>query len=253
MVNDVEFKFEVPGCGHEFRVENFQVYEENSKPFHISISLLSLDPNISFDSLIRKAGALTLFGQGTVAARCFNGVVNEVRYLGSGRRFSRYQLILVPQIWFLSQRQDCRIFQKKSASDIISEVLDAAAVTDYRLELSSTYPPKEYVLQYRESDLHFVQRMMAEHGMWYYFEHTESNHTMVIVDSNDAITELSSTPLNASYLGPIVYHSDGGGGADREHITDLELVNRVKTGHVTYTDYNYEHPNIPQERSSAVD
>ncbi len=91
MVNDVEFKFEVPGCGHEFRVESFQVNEELSKPFHISLSLLSLDPDISFDSLIRKAGTLTLYGQGLSAARIFNGVVNEVRYLGTGRRFSRYQ------------------------------------------------------------------------------------------------------------------------------------------------------------------
>ncbi|MBW3698166.1 type VI secretion system tip protein VgrG [Vibrio sp. T187] len=253
MVNDVEFKFEVPGCGHEFRVENFQVNEELSKPFHISLSLLSLDPDITFDSLIRKAGTLTLYGQGVASARCFNGVVNEVRYLGSGRRFSRYQLVLVPQAWFLSQRQDCRIFQQKSASDIIQEVLDDGAVTDYRFELSGIYPPKEYVLQYRESDLHFVQRMMAEHGMWYYFDHIDSNHTMVIVDSNDAIAPLLSTPLNASYLGPIVYHSDGGGVADREHITDLELVNRVKTGHVTYTDYNYEQPKIPQEMASSGD
>ncbi|EGQ8038931.1 MULTISPECIES: type VI secretion system Vgr family protein [Vibrio] len=251
MVNDVEFKFEVPGCGHEFRVESFHVHEELSKPFHINLSLLSLDPDISFDELIRKAGTLTLYGQGVGAARVFNGVVNEVRYLGTGRRFSRYQLVLVPQAWFLSQRQDCRIFQQKSAQDIITEVLDDGAVTDYRFEVSGTYPPKEYVLQYRESDLHFVQRMMAEHGMWYYFDHSDSNHTMVIVDSNDSIAPLISSPLNASYIGPIVYHADGGGVADREHISDLELVNRVRTGQVTYTDYNYEHPKIPQEMTQA--
>ncbi|MEZ8024199.1 MULTISPECIES: type VI secretion system tip protein TssI/VgrG [unclassified Vibrio] len=251
MVNDVEFKFELQGSEHDFRVESFQVIEELSKPFQISLSLLSLDPDISFDALIRKPGSLTLYGQGVSSARCFHGVVNEVRYLGSGRRFSRYQLTLVPQAWFLSQRQDCRIFQQKSASAIISEVLDDASVTDYRLELSGVYPSKEYVLQYRETDLEFVQRILAEHGMWYYFEHTEANHTMVIVDSNDAIAELLSSPLNGSYLGPIVYHADGGGVADREHISDLELVNRVKTGHVTYTDYNYEFPKIPQEMSSS--
>ncbi len=51
--------------------------------------------------------------------------------------------------------------------------------------------------------------MMAEHGMWYYFDHTDANHTMVIVDSNDAIAPLVSSPINASYIGPIVYHADG--------------------------------------------
>ncbi|GEM75147.1 type VI secretion system Vgr family protein [Vibrio sagamiensis] len=251
MLNEVEFKFEVPGCGHEFRVEGFQVNEELSKPFHINLSLLSLDPDISFDELIRKAGVLTLYGQGAGAARVFNGVVNEVRFLGTGRRFSRYQLVLVPQAWFLTQRQDCRIFQQKSAQDIITEVLDDGSVTDYRFELSGVYPPKEYVLQYRETDLQFVQRILAEHGMWYYFDHSEANHTMVIVDSNDAIIPLANSTQNASYAGPIWFHSDGGGAADREHITDLELVNRVRTGEVTYTDYNYETPKIPQAMTQA--
>ncbi|MGF1696315.1 type VI secretion system tip protein VgrG [Vibrio lamellibrachiae] len=250
MVNDVEFKFEVPGSGHEFRVESFQVIEELSKPFQVSLSLLSLDSDITFDSLIRQPGTLDIFGQGTGKARVFNGIVNEVRYLGQGRRFARYQLVLVPEVWFLSQRQDCRIFQRKTAPEIIAEVLDDAKVTNYRMELSGSYASKEYVLQYRETDLHFVQRLMAEHGLWYYFDHSGSNHSMVIVDSCDAVEELSSTPLNSSYIGPVTYHSDGGGVADREHIFDLELVNRVKTGHVTYTDYNYEHPNIPQKMES---
>ncbi|EEX32056.1 MULTISPECIES: type VI secretion system Vgr family protein [Vibrio] len=250
MTIDVEFKFEVQGSGHEFRVESFQVTEELSKPFQVSLSLLSLDADITFDELIRKPALLTLFGQGVGSARLFHGVVNEVRFLGSGRRFSRYQIILVPQMWFMTQRQDCRIFQNLAAPDIISQVLDDASVTDYRLDLSGVYPPKEYVLQYRESDSNFVQRMLAEHGMWYYFEHTEGNHTMVIVDSNDAIPELLSTPLNASYIGPVVYHSDDGGVADREHIFDLAAINRVRTGSTTYTDYNYEQPKIPQEMSS---
>ncbi|SKA61888.1 type VI secretion system tip protein VgrG [Enterovibrio nigricans] len=251
MVNDVEFKFEVIGAEHEFRVESFQVTEELSKPFHVSLSLLSLDADITFDALIRKPAVLTLFGQGMLNARVFHGVVNEVRYLGQGRRFARYQVSLVPQLWFLTQRQDCRIFQHKSAPDIISEVLAEASVTDMRMELSGIYAQKDYVLQYRETDSQFVQRLMAEHGMWYYFEHSSSNHTMVIVDSNDAINELSSTLMNGSYMGPLVYHSDAGGVADREHIFDLELVNSVRTGQVTYTDYNYEQPLIPQKMGSS--
>ncbi|WP_299015043.1 type VI secretion system tip protein VgrG [uncultured Photobacterium sp.] len=250
MVNDVEFKFEVLGTEHKFRVESFHVTEELSKPFSVSLSLLSLDADITFDALIRKPALLSLYGQGIGVARYFHGVVNEVRYLGQGRRFSRYQVVLVPQLWFLTQRQDCRIFQQQSVPDIISKVLDDASVTDYRLELSGMYLAKEYVLQYRETDSHFIQRFMAEHGIWYYFEHSESNHTMVIVDSNDAIAELEGTPQNSSYTGPIVYQSGGGGVADREHIFDLELINRVRTGCVTQTDYNYEYPRIPQEMTS---
>ncbi|GLR74563.1 type VI secretion system tip protein TssI/VgrG [Aliivibrio sifiae] len=246
MSKEVEFKFEVLGTQHEFRVESFNVVEEVSQPFKVTLSLLSLNPDIEFDVLSRKPALLTVLGQGMDVGRLFHGVVHEVRYLGEGRRFSRYQITLVPQLWFLTQRQDCRIFQDKSIVDILTEVLDSASVTDYRFELFNSYPNQDYLLQYRETDSHFVQRLLAEHGLWYYFEHTANNHTMVIVDKNDAIPELVSTPLNASYVGPLVYQSDGGGNSDREHIFELSAYNRVRTGHVTQTDYNYEQPRIPQ-------
>lgn len=251
MVSKIEFKFEILGTKHEFRVESFNVVEELSKPFHINLSLLSLDADITFDELIRKPALLNVFGQGVDVARQFHGVVNEVRYLGEGRRFSRYQIVLVPQLWFLTQRQDCRIFQDKSVINIVTEVLDEASVTDYRFDTSGMYSTKEYVLQYRESDCQFVQRLLAEHGLWYYFEHSSANHTMVIVDKNDAIAELVNTPLNSSYVGPIIYQAEGGGNADREHIIELESVNRVRTGQVTYTDYNYEQPRIPQKMGTT--
>ncbi len=252
MVNDVEFTFEVSGTDYEFKVESFRVTEELSKPFYVSLSLLSSDANITFDELIRKPALLSLYGQGTGPARLFHGVINEARYLGQGRRFARYQIDLVPQVWFLTQRQDCRIFQQATIPDIIGEVLDGAAVTDYRMELTGTYASLDYILQYRETDSQFIQRLMAEHGIWYYFEHTSAAHTMVIVDSNDAISELVSSSDNASYSGAIIFHPEGGGVADREHIFSLETVNRVRSGSVTYSDYNYEQPNIPQQVSSSA-
>ncbi|CAQ81895.1 VgrG protein, VgrG-2 (plasmid) [Aliivibrio salmonicida LFI1238] len=257
MSKEIEFTFTVFGTAHEFRVESFHVVEELSRPFRVTLSLLSLDADIAFDGLSRKPALLTLMGQGMGNSRQFHGVVNEVRYLGVGRRFSRYQITLSPQLWFLTQRQDCRIFQDKSVIDIVTEVLDGGAVTDYRFELSAAYPPQEYVLQYRETDSHFVQRLLAEQGLWYYFEHSESNHTLVIVDKNDAIPEIISSPENASYMGPFVYQSEGGGNADREHVFELSTYHRVRTGHVTQTDYNYEQPRIPlqveQQRDRDTD
>lgn len=73
---------------------------------------------------------------------------------------------------------------------------------------------------------------------------------MVIVDSNDAIPELISSPINASYLGPVIYHTQGGCTPDREHIFDLEQIHRTRTGIVSYGDYNYLTPKIPQGTSA---
>ncbi len=215
MNREIEFNFEVLGTSHKFRVERFNVVEELSQPFHVTLSLLSLDADISFEQLSRKPALLSVLGQGMGVARQFHGVVNELRYVGTGRRFSRYQLTLVPQLWFLTQRQDCRIFQDKSVIDIVTEVLEGASVTDYRFDVLNTYSTQEYFLQYRETDSHFVQRLLAEHGLWYYFEHTKSSHSMVIVDKSDAMPELLCSTSNATYAGPLVYQSDGGGNADR--------------------------------------
>lgn len=246
MVNDINFTFDVSGFSGAFKVESFRVTEAVSSPFEMNLTVLSEDDAITFEALSRKAGVLSLFGQGMAVARQFNGSISELRYLGSGRRFSRYHITLVPHLWFLTQRQDCRIFQKQTALEIIRDVFDDAGMRDYRFELLEQHEVKEYVLQYRENDQNFVQRLMAEHGLWYYFEQSESTHTMVIVDSNDAIPELISSPLNASYLGPVIYHTQGGGVSDREHISDLEQIHRTRTGLVSYGDYNYLTPKIPQ-------
>ncbi|WP_114786176.1 type VI secretion system Vgr family protein [Vibrio tetraodonis] len=250
MANDIEFSFEVSGFLGSFKVESFRVTEALSAPFEMNLTVLSDNDDISFEALSRKTGVLSVYGQGLAAARQFNGSISELSYMGSGRRYSRYQITLVPQLWFLTQRQDCRIFQNKTAPDIIRHVFDDAGMSDYRFELAGQYQEKDYVLQYRENDHHFVQRLLAEHGMWFYFEHSDAAHTMVIVDSNDAIPELVSTPLNASYLGPMLYHSQGGGVSDKEHIFDLEQVHRALTSDVSYSDYNYLTPKIPQNKTA---
>ncbi len=251
MTKDIEFSFDVSGCAHPFKVENFQVTESVSSAFYISLTLLSEQRDISFAELSRKQGVLTLFGQGSGASRCFHGVINECRFLGEGRRYARYQLTLVPSSWFLTQRQDCRIFQTLTAADIIKSVLDDAAVDNYRFELSGSYSELEYCLQYRETDAHFIQRLMAEHGMWYYFEHSATTHTMVIVDSNDAIPELVSSQVNATQVGALVFDADSQASAQFEHISDLEICNRVNTGQITLDDYNYLIPKTPQTASGS--
>ena len=113
MVNEVHFSFNVAGFNSPLKVESFRVSETISTPFEINLTVLSEDSTITFEALSRKLGTLTLIGQGTADARLFNGAISELRYLGTGRRFSRYQITLVPQLWFLTQRQDCRIFRKR--------------------------------------------------------------------------------------------------------------------------------------------
>ena len=142
MANDIEFSFEVSGFLGAFKVESFRVTEALSAPFEMTLTVLSENHSITFEALSRKTGVLNIYGQGLAAARQFNGSVSELSYLGSGRRYSRYLITLVPQLWFLTQRQDCRIFQNKTAPDIIRHVFDDAGMSDYRFELVGPIPRK---------------------------------------------------------------------------------------------------------------
>ncbi|MDO6706069.1 type VI secretion system Vgr family protein [Photobacterium sp. 1_MG-2023] len=246
MSNQVQFSFSIEETDHEFRVESFEVEERLFQPFEVKVSLLSRDADIALDELVRKAGVLKLFGQGSDVSRYFHGIVKEVSFKGSGRQFSRYELVLVPDLWFLTQREDCRIFQDLTINEIIESVLEEANVTAFRM-LADAGEKQEYILQYRETDLEFIHRLMAQHGLWYFFDHSETGHELVIVDKNELISELVSTPENATLVPDasehaILYHGDAGGVPDREHIFDADFATRVHTGAVSQTDYNYLTP-----------
>ncbi|MDO6706074.1 type VI secretion system Vgr family protein [Photobacterium sp. 1_MG-2023] len=255
MSHQVQFSFSIEETDHDFRVESFEVEERLFQPFEVKVSLLSRDADIALDDLVRKAGVLKLLGQGRDVSRYFHGIVKEARFKGSGRQFNRYELVLVPDLWFLTQREDCRIFQDLTLNEIIESVLAEANVTAFRM-LADAGEKQEYILQYRETDLEFIHRLMAQHGLWYFFDHSETGHELVIVDKNELISELVSTPENATLVPDtsehaILYHGDAGGVPDREHIFEADFATRVHTGAVSQTDYHHLTPHTSLMASAA--
>ena len=106
--------------------------------------------------------------------RKLHGLVRKLRR-GAGDRSGmaeEWYAEVVPHLWFLSRTSDCRIFQEKSIPDIVKEVLQMHGVTAIDDRLMGTYEPRDYVVQYRESALDFVQRLMEQEGIFYWHEHT---------------------------------------------------------------------------------
>ena len=140
--------------------------EEISSPCEVDLSLVSED-EINFDDVIGKEALLTILGD--EADRYFHGIINEFMQTGSSGRFHLYHTRMVPSMWLLSLEQDCRIFQKKSVPDIVKQVLQDAGITSDRFDfrLQGQYEPKEYCVQYRETDLNFISRLLEEEGIFY--------------------------------------------------------------------------------------
>ncbi|QQR42871.1 type VI secretion system tip protein VgrG [Myxococcus xanthus] len=211
--------------------------EALSHLFDFRVDFFAKDGNpIATSELLEQDALLTLSIRDS-APRYVHGWVREVESLGmkTGRR--RYRAHVVPRLWRLTQHHRSRIFQQKSVPDILKDVLDAAGVKT-RLALSGSYAPREYCVQYRESDFAFLSRLMEWEGIFYFFEHTEDGHTLVLGDKPSAHAPLpqgQQLPLRPSLGKEVV---------EGEYLSALEVVHRLRPGAVHLKDFDFEKPGL---------
>lgn len=117
------------------------------------------------------------------AARHFHGLLVGGEFVHERKGHYSYRLLARPFTHFLAQNIDMAIFQQLSVPDIIKSVLTKAGYHDFRLMLHGSYPLRDYCVQYRESDLTFITRLMEEEGIYYFWDHQESKHEMVFCDA----------------------------------------------------------------------
>lgn len=172
---------------------SFSGTEEMSRLYSYIIETKSTLPAIPFADIVGTRVTLSL----SLADEAFSAVTGKKRYIcGHVKRFSQpsrftdcsqYHLEIVPWLWFLTQRSDCRIFQDKTAVDIMAAVFDGAGFSGkYEFKTKATYRKREYCVQYRETNFHFVSRLMEEEGIAYFFTHDKKEHKLVLVDEPNA-------------------------------------------------------------------
>lgn len=242
--NEARFLIDVSGS-QAFDVVSFVGQEEISRPYQFNVTVAVDDENIDFSALIATSAHLSLLEDDEVQ-RHIHGLICSVEELDFGRRLTTYQLQIVPAISFLSKRVNCRIFQETSTPDIIAEVLDCAGMMsdEYKFVLQGQYGPREYCVQYHESDLNFISRLMEEEGIFYYFEHSKNAHKLVIAD--DAIVHKT-----IDLPSEIAYHDLTGLIAERSTITSFHYSQCVKSDAVVLKDFNFKKPalNLQSEQT----
>jgi type VI secretion system secreted protein VgrG len=217
-----------------FQVVDFVARERISTPFEVNLTLAS-DEEIAFDKVMGKPGSLAI--EGDDGQRHFQGIVPKFIQTGTAGRFFLYQAKIVPQIWLLSLRRDCRIFQQQNIPDIVKEVLKDAGVSAdlFEFRLQRTYSKREYCVQYRESDLNFINRLLEEEGIFYFFKHTDSQHQMVM---GDGTVNYQSISGNAKVL----FNPGGSLVSQEEAVIRFALSRQIRSGKYTLRDYNFEKP-----------
>lgn len=162
--------------------------------FKLVVHALSTDAHIELKRLIGQPVQVELLTSASrTALRPWHGHVTSAALVGSDGGLARYRVVVEPWLAFLAHRQDSWVFQAKTVPQIVDEVLgdyqgQGTLVPSWRWDLAdaSVYPQRSLCTQYQESDLAFVQRLMREEGLFYWFEHTADSHTLVIADHNGA-------------------------------------------------------------------
>ena len=168
--------------------------EDISRPFAVSLTVVSTERAISPSELVYQSVSLAIRKQ-PHADRYFNGIVRSMSAVGLAQR-SRwmYRLDIRPRLWFMSQSEDCRIFQNQTAQDILQTLFAEHGVSPVDFHIYGSKPVREYTTQYNETDLDFVQRLLRESGWFYYFEHTKTTHTLIITDRNQSFSPIAHPP-----------------------------------------------------------
>ncbi|TXD44315.1 type VI secretion system tip protein VgrG [Xanthomonas campestris] len=172
--------------GERLLLHRMQASEALGQLFDYRIEALCSDARPDLRALLGTPAAVELSDDGNVQ-RWYHGMVASCAQSGytviDGLSYAALELQLVPKPWLLTQRRDCRIYQDMSVPDIITSVLGDIGYGDVQRRLSTPYPARTYCVQYREDDFSFISRLMEQEGIYYYFTHGRTAHTLVLADA----------------------------------------------------------------------
>lgn len=209
--------------------------EELGRPFAYHLSLLSEDPEIAPADVLGQRMTVRLDVRNG-GVRHFDGFVTRFAQLSAHGRYTRYQATMSPWLWYLNHTADCRIFQQMTVPEIVMQVFRDYGFSDFEDALTETYEPWEYCVQYRETALNFVTRLMEQEGICYSFRHEDGLHTLVLSDSH------SAHEARPEY-GVVRYveTTTGGRSAD-EGLREWTATTQVCPGAYALNDFDFERP-----------
>jgi len=226
----------------ELLLTGFRGEEGVSRLFGFDLEFSSQNHGISFEDIVGKNVTISVALAQAGKKRFFNGFVSRFTQVGAGSReagdlhLAGYRATVVPWLWFLTLTENSKIFQDKSVPDIVEAVFRQRGFQDYALRLHGSYEKRVYCVQYRESDFRFVSRLLEDEGIFYFFEHEEGKHTLVLTDDPSEIKPCPQQPAAR-------FAETSGERVDEDRVQEFQKRMEVKPTKVTLNDYNFEVPN----------
>jgi type VI secretion system secreted protein VgrG len=223
--------------GDKLRFRLMSGEEALSRPFRFELELASDDPSIHLADLLGTPVAVEVDVLGG-GKRWFHGLVSRFAFAGHEHDEARYRATLRPWLWFLSRTADCRIFQEKTAPEIVRAIFEKHADPAVEVEdrLTGAFAKRVYCVQYRESDLDFVARLMEDEGITYFFTHEADKHTLVLANAPAA-------HRGCPQYEEVPYYPEAAmARRERDHVHGWDARAEVRSGSFAHTSFDFEKP-----------
>lgn len=212
------------GISELFSIDMEVLHEEDKDRYQTTI--------VKPESILGKSVSITV-GLSNKDKRHFSGIVNRLSQGSRSEAFSFYRISIVPHVWQLTQNSQSRIFQDMKVPDILKKVFDGYTIID---KMTGDHKPRNYCVQYRETDFDFASRIMEEEGIFYFFRNEDGMDKLVLGDTADAHIDCPNKS-DFTYL-----NTELGGKHDPYPIMTWKLDHELQTGKITLWDHQFEKP-----------
>jgi len=246
-LDKVRFTFESNADpGGTWRVVELHAREGLSELYTCTVDLANEHLGADVDVLLGSSAELLIAHE--AGARRLCGIIHRVEHTGTRAGHLLARVHVVPALWALSQRRDNRILQEKTVPEILKEVLTKGLQPferSFRIELNREYLPREYCVQYRETDLDFLLRLMEEEGILFFFEHSGEKEELVLVEENEQCPTCEAVKGS-----PIMVKGPEAATASDECLRHFDFSQQLHTTSVVVRDFNWTHPDYDLTREA---
>lgn len=248
--NEQHLLFSLVNPDLDFRVLRLKGHEGLSETYEFELELACEDEGINFEDVVGQSCAITILApnhevteQGYEETddyeRFIHGIINHFEVGAKGDRFTSYYITVVPKVWALNHRHNCRIFQYNNVIEIVTTLLSELGLDseEYRFDCSASYQPYTYCVQYRESEFDFVSRLLEAEGIFYYFEHFDDKHVLVFADDSSTLRAIEDDD-------EIPVYNDAQGKVRNQHIIEFRYRESLTPGKVTLKDHDFTNPRL---------
>ncbi|WP_427178569.1 type VI secretion system Vgr family protein [Enterobacter hormaechei] len=232
------YRLDIPSCPSPLDVEDFSGIEGLSRIYRYDIIFTSTDKHLDAAWFLCKPATLTMGGgllESPTEKKKVHGVITHFRRISGSADQTQYLITLKPFLFLLDkQHRSHRFFVNKSVPEVVEQVLQEHNLHgwEYEFNLKQSYPKREQINQYQESDLAFIQRLLAEVGIFYWFTLQEDAQTEVVhfTDAQRALVFGKTLPVNSP---------SGMSDSGADSVWGLNITHNVVEASVTTKDYNH--------------